>query len=175
MDRSHDFYLIKQKFWKLGGGDIYDQKGNTIGKMTRKLLSLRKEISISESNGSQVLKVTRKIASVRKSYDIKDSQDNLLGRTQKKILSLLHPQMWMEDINGDKILIAKGSFAGWNFDVRDVQDRKIAEVSKTNRWKDLVLGGALPDTYALHILDPIYDRKVLLGFVIAVDNSVHDK
>jgi len=40
-----------------------------------------------------------------------------------------------------------------------------------------VLGGMFDfsDTYAVQILDPEYDRRLLLGFVIAIDNSVHDK
>ncbi len=30
------------------------------------------------------------------------------------------------------------------------------------------------DTYAVQIQDPSYDKRLLLGFVIAIDNSVHD-
>jgi len=175
IDKSRNFYTIREKLWDFGYGDIYDVKGNTIGKMKRKILSLRKEISIIESDGNQVLTVNKKIASVRKTYDIKDSSGYLLGRTNKKILSVFRPKIWMEDDNGKKILLAQGSFAGWDFTIKN--EKEIAEVSKSDRWRDIFAGGIFDyrDTYTLHVLDSNFDRRVLIGFVIAIDNSIHDK
>jgi len=52
-----------------------------------------------------------------------------------------------------------------------------AKVGKSDFFKDLVFGGVFDysDTYAVQILDSEYDKRLLLGFVIAIDNSVHDK
>lgn len=174
-DRS--FYVLKEKLWDWGSGDIYDEHGTTIGKMKRKILSLRAEISVNELDGGRALTVNKKIMSVRASYEIKDPKGNLLGRTRKKILTLFRPKMWMEGPDGGHALVGQGSFAGWDFDVKTADGRRIAEVSKTDRWRDVFLGGVFDysDTYTLHILDPAYDRRTLLGFVIAIDNSVHDK
>ena len=177
LNPDRNYYVIKEKLWDWGSGDIYDESGATIGRMKRKLLSLRAEITVDEPDGLPILTVNRKIASVRRSYDIKDANGNLLGRTRKKLLTLFKPRMWMEDQNADKILVGQGSFAGWDFEISDIHGRKLAEVSKSERWRDIFLGGMFDysDTYALHILDPSYDKRALLGFVIAIDNSVHDK
>lgn len=177
LDLSRDFYLIKERLWDWGSGDIYDERGTTIGRMRRKLISLRAEITIEEIDGTPIISVNRKIISLRPSYDIKDGGGNLLGRTRRKLLTIIRPKMWMEDATGDKSLVGQGAFAGWDFEIKDRLGRKIAEVSKTDRWRDIFLGGIFDysDTYALHILDRSHDRRVLLGFVIAIDNSVHDK
>ena len=39
LDPKRNYYVLKEKLWDWGSGDIYDEKGNTIGKMKRKLLS----------------------------------------------------------------------------------------------------------------------------------------
>ena len=103
--------------------------------------------------------------------------DKILGRTNKKIMSFIRPKMWMENTNGERQLIGQGSFAGWNFDITDTKGNKIAEVSKADRWRDVLLSGVFDfsDTYAVHILDSTYDKRIILGLVIAIDNSVHDK
>jgi uncharacterized protein YxjI len=177
LDPEREYYVIKEKLWDWGGGEIYDERGSVIGRMKRKFISLRALITVSEPDGKPVLTVNRKLASVRSSYDIKDENGNLLGRTRKKILSFIRPKMWMEDALGNRVLEAQGSFAGWNFSIRDATGRPLAEVSKADRWRDVFLGGLFDysDTYALRILDKNYDRRVLLGFVVAIDNSVHDR
>lgn len=178
LDPNREFYLIKEKFWDWGGGDIYDERGETIGMMKRRILSLRAQIRVMEQDERTVLTINRKLLSIRASYEIKDAMENLLGRTKKKILTLFHPKLWMEDIGGRKVLEAQGSFAGWNFTVSDLAGRNIAEVHKADWWKDIFLGGGLfdfTDTYAVRILDKNCDRRLLLGFVLAIDNSVHDR
>jgi len=66
---------------------------------------------------------------------------------------------------------------GKNFDVKDMDGKLKAKIGKSDFFKDLVLGGLFDfsDTYAIKILDSSYDKRMLLGFVIAIDNSVHDK
>jgi uncharacterized protein YxjI len=51
-------------------------------------------------------------------------------------------------------------------------------VGKSDFFRDLILGGTIfdfQDTYAVRVLDREYDRRLILGFVVAIDNSVHDK
>ena len=52
-----------------------------------------------------------------------------------------------------------------------------AEIRKADRWRDVFLGGIadFSDTYAVKILDPTLDRRTALGFVIAIDNILHDQ
>lgn len=174
IEREH--YVIKEKFWDWGSGDIYDEHGEVIGKMERKVFSLRKQITVTEADGTPIFTISKKLLSFRKSYEIKDYKDSLLGKTGKKLLSF-RPKIWMEDERGRRVLTAEGSYMGWDFIVRDKLGNTIAEVKKSDAWRDVFLGGAFDfsDTYALKIVDPSFDRRRLLGLVIAIDNSVHDK
>jgi len=172
-----NYYVLKEKWWDWGGGDIFNQNGIAVGKMHRRVISLRALTEVSEVNGTQVFTVNKKLVSVRSSYMIKDVEGRLLGRTNRKILTLFRPKLWLEDSEGRKLLEAKGNFLGKNFEVKDMDGKLKAKIGKSDFFKDLVLGGLFDfsDTYAIKILDSSYDKRLLLGFVIAIDNSVHDK
>ncbi len=172
-----DYFVLKEKWWDWGSGDIYNEKGMRIGKMHRKVISLRALTEVTETDGTLVFTVNKKLVSVRASYMIKDAQGHTLGRTNRKILTLFRPKLWLEDEDGKKLLEAQGNFLGRDFKIRDSKGNLKAKIGKSDFFKDLVFGGALDfsDTYAVQILDPEYDRQLLLGFVIAIDNSVHDE
>jgi len=176
IDAERQYYVVKEKFWGWGSGDIYDEAGATIGKMERKILSMRSTIEVTEADGTGLFTVSKKLVSLRKSYDIKDENDKLLGRTKKKIFSFFKPTMWMEDVGGRKLLIAEGSFRGWSFTVKDNMGQLIGQVRKSDALRDVFLGGVFDfsDTYTLQVTEPSFDRRLLLGLVIAIDNSVHD-
>lgn len=176
IDAERQYYVVKEKFWDWGSGDINDENGATIGKMDRKFLSLRSTIAVTEADGMGLFTVSKKLVSIRTSYDIKDENDELLGRTKKKIFSFFRPKMWMEDAGGRKLLIAEGSFAGWRFTIKDNTGQLIGQVSKSDALRDVFLGGMFDfsDTYTLQVMEPSFDRRLLLGLVIAIDNSVHD-
>ena len=177
LDAERQYYVIKRKFWGYGSGDIYDETGNTIGKISRKMLSMRSTIVLAEADGTTLFTVSKKLMSLRTSYDIKDSNDELLGRTKKKIFSFFKPTMWVEDAGGRKLLIAQGSFNGWRFTVKDNTGRLLGQVRKSDALRDIFLTGVFnfSDTYTLEVTEPSFDRSLLLGLVIAIDNSVHDR
>jgi len=170
-------YVLKEKWWDWGSGDIYNEAGTSIGRMHRRVISLRALTEVTERDGTQVFTVNKKLVSMRPSYMIKDAEGNLLGRTHRKILTLFRPKLWLESEDGKKILEAKGNFLGKDFKIKDKKDNLKARIGKGDFFKDLLLGGLFDfsDTYGIQILDPQYDKRVLLGFVIAIDNSVHDK
>lgn len=172
-----NYFVLKEKWWDWGGGDIYNEIGTPIGKMRRKVISLRALTEVTETNGTLVFAVNKKLVSIRASYMIKDVQGNTLGRTNRKILTLFRPKLWLEDENGNKLLEAQGNFLGRDFKIKDSKGNLKAKIGKSDFFKDLVFGGVFDfsDTYAVQILDSEYDKRLLLGFVIAIDNSVHDK
>lgn len=172
-----NYYILKEKWWDWGSGDIYNQKGTSIGKMHRKIISIRAFTEVTETDGTLVFTVNKKLVSIRASYMIKDAEENTLGRTNRKIFTFFRPKLWLEDEDGQKLLEAKGNFLGRDFKIKDSKGNMKAKVGKSDFFKDLVFGGIFDysDTYAVQILDPEYDKRLLLGFVIAIDNSVHDK
>ena len=172
-----NYFVIKEKWWDWGGGDIYNKEGIPIGKMHRKVISLRALTEVTETDRTLAFTVNRKLVSIRASYIIKDAHGNMLGRTNRKIFTLFRPKLWLEDEDGKKLLEAKGNFLGRDFKITNSEGNVKAKVDKSDFFKDLVFGGVFDfsDTYAVQILDPDYDKRLLLGFVIAIDNSVHDK
>ena len=177
LSRELNYYIVKEKWWDWGGGDIFNQNGTAVGKMHRRVISMRALTEVSDIGGSQVLTVNKKLISMRPSYMIKDAEGRLLGRTNRKILTLFRPKLWLENKEGKKLLEAKGNFLGKSFDVKDVDGKLKAKIGKSDFFKDLILGGLFDfsDTYAIKVMDSDYDKRLLLGFVIAIDNSVHDK
>ena len=177
-DYDVDYFVLKEEWWGWGSGYIYDQSGNTIGQMHRRILSLRAFTEVISINGNLLFSVERKLISIRPSYVIKDDRGKMLGRTNRKILTLFRPKLWLENGQGKKILEAQGNFFGKDFRLKDPEGRLKAQVGKSDFFGDLLLGGSIfdyTDTYAIKLFDRHFDKRLLLGFVIAIDNSVHDK
>ena len=178
LDPTVDYYVLKEDWWNWGSGNIFDQHGTTIGHMHRRKLSLRAFTEVMDVAKARVFSVERKLVSIRASYVIKDPHGTMLGRTNRKILAFFRPKLWLEDEHGDQILEAQGNVLGKDFTIKDTRGTPIGRVGKSDFFRDLVVGGSLfdfTDTYAVNVLDPSVDRRLLLGFVIAIDNSVHDK
>jgi uncharacterized protein YxjI len=176
-DINRDFYVLKEKYWDWGGGDIYDKKGNPIGRMDRKFFDLHRTIKIKEIDGTIAAIIKEKIISIRGENRLLDAQGNLLAVLKKKITSFIHPKFWLEDPNGNRWYEAKGEFMGWSFGIKEISSGKtVAEIEKADRWRDVFFGGMFDfqDTYALRILDNETDRRILVGFVLSIDNVLHD-
>ena len=177
-DINRTYYVLKEKYWDWGGGSILDEKNQIIGKMHRKILSVRKKIELREVDGTVAATIHEKLISARGAQDLKDPAGNLIARIKKKLLTLFKPKLWLEDPEGNRWYEAEGKFMGFSFKVRDLSTGKIvAEIEKADRWRDIFLGGMFDfkDTYALRILDNETDRRILLGFVISIDNQMHDR
>ena len=177
-DLNRNYYILKEKYWDWGSGDILDDKGQIIGKMKRKILSIRKKVELQELDGTVSATIHAKIISARQAQDLKDAEGNLIARIKKKILTLLKPKFFLEAPDGKVWYEAQGNFMGFSFKVKDMSSGKIiAEIEKADRWRDYFLGGAFDfkDTYALRILDNETDRRILLGFVLSIDNVLHDQ
>ncbi|MFX0071864.1 MAG: LURP-one-related family protein [Candidatus Hermodarchaeota archaeon] len=177
-DLNRSYYILKEKYWDWGSGDIMDENGQIIGKMKRKILSIRKKVDLKELDGTVSASIHAKIISARQAQDLKDPEGNLIARIKKKILTFLKPKFFLEAPDGTRWYEAQGNFMGFSFKVKDLSTNKIvAEIEKADRWRDYFLGGFFDfkDTYALRILDNETDRRILLGFVLSIDNVLHDQ
>jgi uncharacterized protein YxjI len=176
-DLDRNYYILKEKYWDWGSGDILDENNNVIGKMHRKIFSIRKKVELMEPNGEVKATIHAKIISARGAQDLKDPEGNLIARIKKKILSFFRPKFFLEDPEGNRWYEAQGKFMGFSFHITDVTTgEKVAEIEKADKWRDIFLGGLMDykDTYALKILDNKTDRRILLGFVLSIDNVLHD-
>ncbi|MBN1214845.1 MAG: LURP-one-related family protein [Candidatus Lokiarchaeota archaeon] len=176
-DLRRKYYVLKEKYWDFGSGDIYDETGKTIGTMHRIFFNIRKKIELIEQDGTVSASIHSKIVSARGAQDLMDAQGNKIARIKKKITSFFRPKFWLEDPLGNRWYEAQGEFLGWSFKVIEISSGKIvAEIEKADRWRDIFLGGIFDfqDTYALKVLDDETDRRILVGFVLSIDNVLHD-
>jgi uncharacterized protein YxjI len=177
-DINRDYYIIKERWFDLGYGDILDEKGQLIGKMNRIIFSIRRRVELQELDGTIAATIHSKIVTARGAQDLKDAQGNMIARIKRKILTFFHHTFYLEDPFGNRWYEAEGDFMGWSFKVYEVASRKlIAEIEKADRWRDVFLRGIFDfkDTYALRILDNETDRRILVGFVLSIDNVLHDQ
>ncbi len=178
-DPRRNGYVIHEKTWDWGGGDILDEQGQKIGYMDRKILSLRAEIKLTELDGTMAAKIHRKIVAIRPTYEIKNANDQLIGKIEKKLLSI-RPKLFVLDPSGNKLLEIRGNFMAWDFTIKDAQSgREVGTVQKLDRWKDVFFGGGIfdrSDKFALKIYgDGDIDRRLVVGAVVAIDNMFHDE
>jgi uncharacterized protein YxjI len=169
-------YVLKEKYWDFGSGPIYDHTGQQIGKMKRKLLSIRSRIELFEMNGQLATSINRKLIAIKPTYTLHDNHENIIGRFQKTLLSIINPKFYLKDPDGNILLTAQGKFMGFDFNIYDNQGISVAEIHKADRWRDVFFSGGwdFGDTYGVKIHSPDIDRRLLLGFVIAIDNVLHD-
>ncbi len=176
-DINRNYYVLKEKFWDWGSGDILDENNQVIGRMHRILLSIRRRVELQEVDGTVSATIHGKIITARQAQDLKSPDGVLIARIKKKILSLFRPKFFLEDAHGNRWYEAQGKLMGWSYKVKDCSTGKIiAEIEKADRWRDIFLGGLMDfkDTYALRILDNETDRRILVGFVLSIDNILHD-
>jgi uncharacterized protein YxjI len=178
-DPRRRYYVVDRRWWGWGSGDIYDEKGTKIGHMYRRLVSIRRTTEFREADDRTIsATINHKIAAIRDTFDIKDGQENLLARVKQKILAVIHPVVWMEDANGNKIFEAQGNFLGFSFKVNDMSGNMIAQIDKMDMWKDIFVGGSVFDFsqhYAVVIYDDKVDRRLLVPLAIAIDEAIHEE
>jgi len=176
-DINRNYYLIKERMWDMGYGDISDKEGNLIGRMNRIIFSIRRRVELQELDGTVVATIHSKIVSARGAQDLKSPDGELIARIKKKILTFFKSKFFLEDNMRNRWYEAEGDFFGWSFKIYEVASGKlVAEIEKADRWRDIFLGGLFDfaDTYALKILDNETDRRILVGFVLSIDNVMHD-
>jgi len=176
-DINRNYYVLKEKYWDWGSGDILDENNQKIGRMHRIIFSIRKRVELQEIDGTIAATIHAKLISARGAQDLKTPEGELIARIKKKILSFFRPVFFLEAPDGTEWFRAQGKFMGFSFKVYDVTGNVVAEIEKADKWRDIFLGGMFDfkDTYALKILDNKTDRRVLLGFVLSIDNVLHDR
>jgi uncharacterized protein YxjI len=164
-DISRNYYVLKEKYWDWGSGDILDENNQIIGRMHRIIFSIRKRVELQEVDGTVAATIHAKIITARAAQDLKTPDGVLIARIKKKILSFFRPVFFLESPEGVQYFRAQGKFMGFSFKIYDViTGDVVAEIEKADRWRDIFLGGIFDfkDTYALRILDDKTDRRILI-------------
>ena len=176
-DPSIEFYVLHEKAWKFGGGDIFNPQGEKVGSMKRKLISMRAEIELRNPDDSAVCIINKKLMSARPIYDVKAPTGELIGRGKRPMVAL-RGSIDMYDSEDRMIYKAQGGVMKWNFTITDAHDknRVYAEIKKSDKWRDVFAPAFnFKDRYVIHIVDPMAPRMMLLAYAIIIDNVYHDK
>jgi uncharacterized protein YxjI len=177
LDPSNDYYVLHEKTWKFGGGDIYNTDGERIGIMKRKMISMRDEIQLLNQDETEVCTINKKLMSARPIYDVKTPDGVLIGRAKRPMIALRGSIDWY-DAEDNILLKAQGGIKKWDFRITDPKDKKLiyAEIKKGDRWRDVFAPMFdFKDRYVIHITDPNIPRVMLLAYAVIIDNVYHDK
>ena len=177
IDPSIEYYVMHEKAWKFGGGDIYNPQGEKLGSMRRKLISMRAEIELRNPDESIICVINKKLLGVRPIYDVKTPDGQLIGRGKKPVIAF-RGSVDMYDPEDNMIYIAQGGITKWNFRITHPKDKKkvYAEIKKGDKWRDVFAPMFnFKDRYVIHIVDPNAPRLMLLAYAIIIDNVYHDK
>ena len=167
LDPNTNEYFIKFQlpvYWIEGGeitdGIIQDEKESDIGQFDIGKAGIGKsEILIIDSFGKLIIKTTKRSV-WRSAWDVKDSEDNVVGRVK---FSAWHGLSFY-DKNDNKVLILDRH--GLTSEINEPSGKPVAEFSYTLEDKIPGLKSQRRHTYHLKVLDKLYDRKVLLGYLL---------
>ncbi|MFX1367428.1 MAG: LURP-one-related family protein [Promethearchaeota archaeon] len=177
LDPTISFYVLHEKTWKFGGGEIYDQHENKVGIMKRKLISMRAEIQLFEPDETLLCTINRKLVSARPIYDVKNPEGELIGRAKRPLVAF-RGSIDFYDHNDVHMYKAQGGVTKWNFEITHPQDKKkiYAVIKKADRWRDVFAPAFnFKDRYVIRVEDLDADRLTLLAYAIIIDNVYHDR
>ncbi|MEM7126254.1 MAG: LURP-one-related family protein [Chloroflexota bacterium] len=159
-------YIIDQKLISLR--DTYlikDIQESEIGKVEGKLVSFGSQFRFLDLSGQTVAHVREEVLKFRKTFHILDADENLVVTMRKTLFTLVAPEYWFEDPDGNEILRAKGKFHAYQYALFDPQGEMAAEITK--EWV------SLQDSYGVEILSSV-DPLIVLSAVICIDNIEHN-
>ncbi len=172
LDPAITHYVVREKSYKLSGGEIFDKDGNKLAIIKRKLLALKAEIRLEELDESPLCFIHKKSFSARPIYDVKTPDGVLIGCAKRPLIAFRGSiDMYNAD---DKIIYkARGGVSKGKIRIMDPKDKKnvYAEIKRSDGCRDI----NFKDRYAIHVVDPDVDRLMLLAYAIIIDNVYHDK
>jgi uncharacterized protein YxjI len=176
LDPSNSHYVMHEKSWRFGGGDIYSPDGSKIGEMKRKIVSIRAEISLHDADGTLLCIINRKLVSARPVYDVKLPDGTLIGRGKRPMVAI-RGSIDMYDAEEKLIYKAQGGLMKFDFEITDATDNRVlATIKKGDRWRDVFAKSfSFKDRYVIRIEDSSADRLMLLAYAVIIDNVYHDK
>ena len=133
--------------------ELKDEHENTIGKfaMNDKKYGVH---SLYQSDDSVLIRLHDIGNFLYKGTELRDSGDNLLGKINRKT-GLMNDTFRMENSKDEKILECKD---GWTCHILDNNKNTVAELKMKRMGTD----------WALNILNPSFDRIMILGFSLEV-------
>ncbi len=177
LDPSTTYYVMSERVWKRGSGDILDRAGVKIGSTKCTRLPMRTRIELREPGDTILCTIDTKSVNSRPTYDVKDSSGNLVGRAKRAILAL-RGSMSMYGPNDSELYKAEGDVTKRNFTITDSKNRGrvYATIAKADRWRSVFLPNLkLGNEYVIRIEDLEANRLIVLAYAVIIDSAYHGK
>ncbi len=177
LDPDIQKYVFK---WEHGNTDsifkfipeVQNEKEEKIGTVQVRGGWLQKKFCLCDINDTTPLHVRKYEVSTGESYDVMDYDDNLIGIVKEKFFSSRHI-LTMKNSKGDEILRFNEdgilTFIGRKFKINSIDGKNVAgyyiiQIEVKKGW--LGYNNYYRNTSVLHIHDPNFDRKSILGMFI---------
>ncbi len=174
LDPDIQKYVFK---WEHGNTDsifkfipeVQNEKQEKIGTIQVRGGLILNEFCLCDIKDSTLLNVRKHCWFTGESYDVLDSDDNLIGIVKEKSRYILT----MKNSKGDEILQFNegyhSTFTGRTFKINSIDGKNVAEfyiiqIEVKKGW--LGYNNYYRNTSFLHIHDPSFDRKSILGMFI---------
>jgi len=160
--------------------EVQNEKQEKIGTIQVRGGLVLNEFCLCDIKDSTLLNVRKHWWFTGERYDVMDYDDNLIGTVKGKFFSYL-PILTMKNSKGDEILQFNegyhSTFTGRTFKINSIDGKNVAEFYiiqkevKKGRWSST----NYHNTSVLHIRDPNFDRKSILGMFICCVLKFYNK
>lgn len=157
-------YLIEMKLAALRDTyGIKDKNGNLLGYVKKQVISWGPKFWFEGTDGTRHGEIHGKLLTIRPTFEIYDSYNQLKGVVKKKMMKFLGSEWWMENPLGLEVMRAKGNVMKHDYQLLTPDGKTLAQVHK--KW------ASIRDSYCIDVLQPDYDRLLILSYIIAMDQT----
>jgi len=173
LNKSHELYFISRDFWEFGGGEIYDEMGTLIGKISNPLFSFNKVVEIKDSNEKLLATLQKKIFKFHRTQELRDSKGVLIATIKRKKIPLIKPKFLLIDSMSKKQYVVNGDFLKRAYKILDFSNKEIiAEIYSCPLLnKDIKMPSySSKNLNCLKLIEKDEDRLKIIGFVLAIES-----
>ena len=166
LDLSRNYFAFRLNYWNWGNGPIMDEKGEVIGRIQCDKNSFR----VQDIHKSPCCTMTKKLA--RRHFNILDEYQAIFGSIRSfhgdLYLCIFSPESSKEPCIVQKMTSDDPFFS---CDLTHPSGKVLAQMHPTKWWPEIFSDTIFQfgDTYAINILEPSVDRRLLLGFAIVYE------
>ena len=168
-------YYITQNYWDFGGGLIFDENWNEVGKIQNKLFSINKCFEIRDMDNQILATIQKRIISLHKTQVIKNARGNDIGTVVRKKILFKPPKFYFRKTKEKALYIALGTNFQDSFEILGFTDIKIANVSKLKNSMNNLDSSNNSDTefLVLKLVNNNVNRIELITMVISIENLIY--
>jgi uncharacterized protein YxjI len=163
LDKKIDTYLLQKRSWK-SDCVIFNPKGEKIGIVKHKRISIKEEIQLLNLDRTVLCIINKKLIDTRSIYEVRTPTGEMIGRGKER--GTIRRSVDMHDSKGNIIYKTQGGAIKSSFQIIHPDDEnKIYAETKRD----------IKNHYVIHIVDPSESRLLLLVYAIIIYDIYRDE